>query len=386
MIRFLAKILMDDPDKYEDPGVRRVYGMLCGAVGIGLNILLFAAKYLAGLLSHSIAITADAFNNLSDAGSSVITLLGFKIAGRKADSEHPFRHGQAEYVAGLIVAIVIIFMGFDLAKTSVQKIFTPDETHYTTVTVVIVAVAIVTKLVLGAYTKKMGKETDSSALTASGADATFDAVISAGTLAGALVTMASGVVIDGWIGCIISVVILKAGLEMLLDTLSSIVGRRADAQLAQELKTRLCSIDGILGAYDLVLHNYGPTRAMGSVNVAVYDWHTAADLHALSKKAQALIWEEYRIYLYIGFYAVNTHDDALRVLEDQVRGECKAYPEVLSIHAFFENQETGTISFDAVVDFACRDSLALIHRMEEELAAKHPGRRFAIKIDRAYSD
>ena len=157
-------------------------------------------------------------------------------------------------------------------------------------------------------------------------------------------------------------------------------------RIAQELKTRLCSIDGILGAYDLVLHNYGPTRAMGSVNVAVYDWHTAADLHALSKKAQALIWEEYRIYLYIGFYAVNTHDDALRVLEDQVRGECKAYPEVLSIHAFFENQETGTISFDAVVDFACRDSLALIHRMEEELAAKHPGRRFAIKIDRAYSD
>ena len=251
---------------------------------------------------------------------------------------------------------------------------------------VIIAVAIITKLLLGAYTKKMGRETDSSALTASGADATFDAVISAGTLAGALVTMASGVVIDGWIGCIISVAILKAGLEMLLDTLSSIVGRRADAQLAQELKTRLCSIDGILGAYDLVLHNYGPTRAMGSVNVAVYDWHTAADLHALSKKAQALIWEEYRIYLYIGFYAVNTHDDALRVLEDQVRGECKAYPEVLSIHAFFENQETGTISFDAVVDFACRDSLALIHRMEEELAAKHPGRRFAIKIDRAYSD
>ena len=230
--------------------------------------------------------------------------------------------------------------------TSVEKIFHPDETHYTLLTVVIIAVAIITKLLLGAYTKKMGRETESSALTASGADATFDAVISAGTLAGALVTMTTSYVIDGWIGCVISVVILKAGLEMLLDTLSSIVGRRADTQLAQELKTRLCAIDGILGAYDLVLHNYGPTRAMGSVNVAVYDWRTAADLHALSKKAQAILWEEYRIYLYIGFYAVNTQDAALRALEDQVRGACKAYPEVLSIHAFFENPQTGEISFD----------------------------------------
>ena len=331
-------------------------------VGIVTNLCLVAFKLLVGVLANSIAIILDAMNNLSDALSSVITILGTKLAGRPPDQKHPFGYGRVEYLTGILIAGIILFAGASFAVTSVQKIFTPDETHYTTVTVVIVAVAIVTKLVLGAYTKKMGKETDSSALTASGADATFDAVISAGTLAGALVTMASGVVIDGWIGCIISVVILKAGLEMLLDTLSSIVGRRADAQLAQELKTRLCSIDGILGAYDLVL------------------------LHALSKKAQALIWEEYRIYLYIGFYAVNTHDDALRVLEDQVRGECKAYPEVLSIHAFFENQETGTISFDAVVDFACRDSLALIHRMEEELAAKHPGRRFAIKIDRAYSD
>ena len=360
-------------------------------VGIVTNLCLVAFKLLVGVLANSIAIILDAMNNLSDALSSVITILGTKLAGRPPDQKHPFGYGRVEYLTGILIAGIILFAGASFAVTSVQKIFTPDETHYTTVTVVIVAVAIVTKLVLGAYTKKMGKETDSSALTASGADATFDAVISAGTLAGALVTMASGVVIDGWIGCIISVVILKAGLEMLLDTLSSIVGRRADAQLAQELKTRLCSIDGILGAYDLVLHNYGPTRAMGSVNVAVYDWHTAADLHALSKKAQALIWEEYRIYLYIGFYAVNTHDDALRVLEDQVRGECKAYPEVLSIHAFFENQETGTISFDAVVDFACLDSLALIHRMEEELGQLGGYLavmevRFAIKIDRAYSD
>ena len=355
-------------------------------VGVGANVLLAAFKAFAGLLAHSIAIVLDALNNLSDALSSVITIVGMKLAALPADKKHPFGHGRAEYLSAILIAGLVLAAGVSALVESVKKIFHPEPADYSVLTLVIVAAAIVVKLLLGRYTQRVGRATKSDSLIASGADATFDAVISAGTLAGALVTMASGYVIDGWIGCVISVVILKAGLEMLLDTLSSIVGRRADTQLAQELKTRLCSIDGILGAYDLVLHNYGPTRAMGSVNVAVYDWHTAADLHALSKKAQALIWEEYRIYLYIGFYAVNTHDDALRVLEDQVRGGCKAYPEVLSIHAFFENQETGTISFDAVVDFACRDSLALIHRMEEELAAKHPGRRFAIKIDRAYSD
>lgn len=355
-------------------------------VGIATNLCLVAFKMLVGLMANSIAIVLDAMNNLSDALSSVLTILGTKLAGRPPDAKHPFGYGRVEYLTGILIAGIVLFAGASFAVTSVEKIFHPDETHYTLLTVVIIAVAIITKLLLGAYTKKMGRETESSALTASGADATFDAVISAGTLAGALVTMTTSYVIDGWIGCVISVVILKAGLEMLLDTLSSIVGRRADTQLAQELKTRLCAIDGILGAYDLVLHNYGPTRAMGSVNVAVYDWRTAADLHALSKKAQAILWEEYRIYLYIGFYAVNTQDAALRALEDQVRGACKAYPEVLSIHAFFENPQTGEISFDAVVDFACRDSLALVRQMEADLAAKYPGRRFAIKVDRAYSD
>lgn len=232
----------------------------------------------------------------------------------------------------------------------------------------------------------MGRKTGSDALVASGTDATFDAVISAGTLVGALVTLTSGYVIDGWIGCVISLVILKAGLELLLDTLSSIVGRRADSQLSQEIKQRLCTVDGILGAYDLVLHNYGPTRAMGSVNVAVWDWRTAAELHTLSKQAQALIWAEYHIFLYIGFYAVNTQDNALRALEDQIRTECQAYPQVLSIHAFFEEKETGTISFDAVIDFSCRDSLGLVRQIEADLAQKHPGRQFTIKVDRAYSD
>ncbi len=356
------------------------------AIAIGTNLCLVVFKMLVGLLAHSIAIVLDAMNNLSDALSSVLTILGTKLAGRPPDRKHPFGYGRVEYLTGLAIAGIILFAGASFAVTSVKKILTPDATRYSVVTVVVVAVAIVTKLLLGAYTKKVGRETSSDALAASGADATFDAVISAGTLAGALITMTTGYVLDGWIGAVISLVILKAGLELLLDTLSSIVGRRADSQLTGQIKQRLCTVDGVLGAYDLVLHNYGPTRSMGSVNVAVWDWRTAAELHALSKQIQAMIWEEYRIYLYIGFYAENSRDDRLRALEEEIRSACKAYPYLLSLHAFFEDKQTGRISFDAVIDFACEDSLALAAQIEADLSARYPDRQFTVKVDRAYSD
>lgn len=354
-------------------------------IAILTNLCLVAFKMAVGLLANSIAIVLDAMNNLSDALSSVITILGTKLASRPPDRKHPFGYGRVEYLTAIIISGIVLFAGVSFAITSVEKIITPDVTNYSMVTVVIVVVAIVTKIVLGAYTKKVGKKTDSDALVASGSDATFDAVISAGTLAGAVVAMTTGYVLDGWIGAIISLVIIKAGVEMLMDTLSSIVGRRADADLSKEIKQRLCSVEGILGAYDLVLHNYGPTKSMGAVNVAVYDWRTAAELHTISKKAQQLILDEYHISLYVGFYAVNTQADELQHLEEKIREDMKTYPYVLSIHAFFENRETGVLSFDAVIDFACKDSVALVRQMEEELAAKYD-RTFRIKIDRAYSD
>lgn len=356
-------------------------------IAILTNLCLVAFKVLVGFLANSIAIVLDAMNNLSDALSSVITILGTKLAGRPPDKKHPFGYGRVEYLTAILIACLILIAGVSFAVTSVQKIFHPDETNYTALTVVIVVVAIVTKLVLGAYTKKMGKKTDSDALVASGADATFDAVISAGTLAGALVAMTTSYVIDGWIGALISLAILKAGIELLLDTLSSIVGRRADSALTKQIKQRLCTVDGILGAYDLVLHNYGPTRTIGAVNVAVYDWRTAAELHAISKQAQKLILEEYGIQLYLGFYAVNTKEDDLQALEQAVRAYVLAQPYVLSMHAFYEDSQTRDISFDVVIDFAASNvRRELAHGMEEALEAQYPGRRFAIRIDRDYSD
>ncbi|MDY3014796.1 MAG: cation diffusion facilitator family transporter [Evtepia sp.] len=356
-------------------------------IAIVTNLCLVGFKVLVGLMANSIAIVLDAMNNLSDALSSVITILGTKLASRPPDKKHPFGYGRVEYLTAILISCLILFAGVSFAVTSVKKIIHPDETNYSLVTVVIVVVAIVTKLVLGAYTRRMGKETESDALVASGADATFDAVISAGTLVGALVAMATEYVIDGWIGALISLAIMKAGLELLMDTLSSIVGRRADSALTKEMKQRLCTVDGILGAYDLVLHNYGPTRTIGAVNVAVYDWRTAAELHAISKQAQQLILDEYAIQLYVGFYAVNTQEDDLKELEQSVREYVQAQPYVLSMHAFYEDSRTKAISFDVVIDFAASNvRRELAHGLEEALEAQHPGRSFSIRIDRDYSD
>ena len=354
-------------------------------IAILTNLCLVAFKAVVGLMANSIAIVLDALNNLSDALSSVITILGTKLAGRPADAKHPFGYGRVEYLTAIIIACMVLAAGAGSASASVKNILHPQAASYSVVTLVIVVVGIATKLVLGTYTKKVGKETDSDALVASGADATFDAIISAGTLVAGLVNFFTGYVIDGWVGAIISIAILKAGLEMLMDTLNSIVGSRADADLTNEIKAKLRTVDGILGAYDLVLHNYGPTKTMAAVNVAVYDWRTAEELHAISKKAQQLILDEYGMNLYVGFYAVNTKMNGVRQLELDVSKDMANYKYVISIHAFYENPVTTAISFDAVIDFKCKDATYLVAQIEKDLSEKY-GRPFHIQIDRAYSD
>ena len=356
-------------------------------VAIGTNLCLVAFKMAVGLLANSIAIVLDAMNNLSDALSSVITILGTKLAGRPPDKKHPFGYGRVEYLTAILIAGIVLFAGVSFTVTSVQKIFLPDQTHYSLVTVAVISVAIVTKLLLGRYTKRVGWETGSDALAASGADATFDAVIPAGTLAGALVTMGTGYNLDGWIGVVISLVILRSSVEMLKDTFNNIVGCRSDSSLTREIKARLCTMEEILGAYDLVIHNYGPTKSMGAVNVSVYDWHTASELHDISKRAQNMILREYKILLYIGFYAVNTQNKSLQALEQAVWDYVKEQPYVLSMHAFYEDCRTKDISFDLVIDFSgSRERVALVRRLEETLAQRHPGHRFTIGLDRDFSD
>ena len=250
MIELLSRIFISDASDVQNPQVRRAYGVLCGAVGIGLNVLLFIAKYIAGVLTASIAITADAFNNLSDAGSSIITLIGFKISGKRDDDEHPFGHGRVEYIAGLIVSLAIIMMGFDLAKTSVGKIIAPETVEFHWVSVLILGISILVKLYMCFYNRRIGKRIHSVAMQATSTDSLSDACATAAVLAAMLIARFTGWNIDAWVGVLVSLMILWAGFCAARDTISPLLGNPPDSAFVRQVEQIVRSYDKVLGNHD----------------------------------------------------------------------------------------------------------------------------------------
>lgn len=355
-------------------------------VGVGANVLLAAFKAFAGLLAHSIAIVLDALNNLSDALSSVITIVGMKLAALPADKKHPFGHGRAEYLSAILIAGLVLAAGVSALVESVKKIFHPEPADYSVLTLVIVAAAIVVKLLLGRYTQRVGRATKSDSLIASGADATFDAVISASTLVAAVVTMIWKVSVDGYLGAVIAIVIVRAGVEMLRDTLSEILGQRADIALSRAIKEAVAAHPGALGAYDLILHNYGPEKMIGSVHVGVYDTMTARELHKLTRDIQLDIAEQFNIFLTVGFYAVNTANDNAAAVQKAAYEYALAQPYVLKVHGFYMDPARQLISFDVVIDFQAKDSVAIRDHIAGHLQRRYPPYTFSINIDRDFSD
>ena len=269
MIRFLAGIFIKDKENLEDQKVRRAYGMLCSLVGIALNVLLFAGKYLAGVLSGSIAITADAFNNLSDAGSSIITLIGFKFSGMKPDADHPFGHGRIEYVSGLGVAMLIILMGIELLKSSVEKIRNPQPVEASALTVAILIVSICVKLYMAYYNRSMGRKIHSEAMQAAATDSLSDSFATAAVLIAMVSAASGGMNIDGWCGCVVAVFVLYAGYTAAKETLNPLLGQAPDKGFVEEIEEIVMSHPEIIGIHDLVVHNYGPGRSMISLHAEV---------------------------------------------------------------------------------------------------------------------
>lgn len=355
-------------------------------VGIGTNVLLAALKAFVGLLANSIPIILDALNNLSDALSSVITIAGMKLAGLPADKKHPFGHGRAEYLSAILIAGLILTAGVSALVESWKKIFTPVSAEYSILTVAIVAAAVVVKLLLGHYTKRVGRATHSDSLVASGSDASFDAVISAATLVAAAVTMVWKVSIDGYLGVLIAVVISKAGIEMLLETLSEILGQRADAALTQAIKEAVAAHPGALGAYDLILHNYGPEKMIGSVHIGVYDTMTAKQIHKLTKDIQLDIAEQFHIFLTVGIYAVNTAEDEAAAMQKTAYEYALSQPYVMKVHGFYMDPERSLISFDVVIDFAAKNSKQIRDHIADALQTRCLPYTFSINIDRDFSD
>ncbi len=356
-------------------------------VGIAANLGLAGFKALIGLLSHSIAVVLDAVNNLTDALSSVITILGARYSAKPADKTHPFGHGRIEYFASELIAMLVLYAGITALIKSVKKIIHPEEPDYKIYGLIIIAVAVVVKVLLGAFFKKRGRETNSDALTNSGQDATLDAVISASTLVAALLNFIWGWQLEAWLGAIISVIIIRSGVQMLGDTLSQLLGKRADAELARSIKETVCGVEGVQGAYDLFLTDYGPDRTMGSVHVEVPDTLTALEIDALTHKVQTVCLEKTGVILTaVGIYAQNTQNDEAARVQAEVRRMVTAHDGVLQIHGFYLDAEQRTMRFDVILSFDLPDRQAAYEDILAEVRQAWPGWDVRITLDSDISD
>lgn len=354
MIRILSRLFIKHYKNTEDPAVRHAYGMLTGAVGIVLNLLLFAAKYLAGVLSGSIAITADAFNNLSDAGSSIITLLGFKLAAQKPDSDHPYGHGQYEYIAGLIVSLAILMVGFELAKSSIAGIFSPKPLHFNPLSMVILVLSILVKLYMAVYNRAVGKKIQSVALGATAADSLSDVFATAVVLVSTLVARFTGVNIDPWAGAAVSLMILWAGFNAARDTISPLLGKAPDPAFVQRIHDIVGEYPDVVGMHDLMVHDYGAGRVMISLHAEVPATGDIMVLHDIVDTIERRLQKELNCSAIIHMDPLCTEDE--QILRTRSLLEARIHERLgreITIHDFrmvHGNTHTKVV-FDALVPY-----------------------------------
>ena len=327
--------------------------------GIIANVFLAAFKAVIGLLSHSIAIVLDAVNNISDAGSSLITIIGTKLAGKEPDKKHPFGYGRIEYLSAMIISVIVLYAGITSLVESVKQIIRPETPDYHAVSLIIVAVAVLVKIVLGRYVRRVGEKVNSDSLINSGKDATLDSVISASTLVAAAVFLIFHISLEAWLGAVIALVIIKSGIEMLRDTISQILGERNDPDLAGSIKETVTGFPGVQGAYDLVLNNYGPDTWNGSIHIEVPDTYSADQLDQLLRSIQVAVYRKHQVILTaIGVYSVNTTDPEVIEMREKVREIVFAQPQVKQMHGFYLTKEPKTLRFDLVISFDAKDRRA----------------------------
>lgn len=388
MIRFLARIFIQNREQTDLPRVRQAYGMLCGFVGIGLNLLLFAGKALAGLISGSIAITADAFNNLSDAGSSLISLVGFRMAGQEPDPAHPFGHGRIEYLTGLFVSMLILLMGFELIQTSVRKIITPEETQCSTLVIVILIVSILIKFYMYCYNHAAGKTFQSAAMTATATDSLSDMFSTTVVLAATLAGHFTGLHIDGWCGLLVGLFILYAGFSSARDTISPLLGQPPRREFVEKIEQLVLASPEILGIHDLIVHDYGPGRIMISLHAEVSASGDMLHLHDAIDNIERELNRELHCQAVIHMDPVMNDDEETRSLKETVVSLLHDLDSSLNLHDFriVKGPTHTNIIFDVLVPygFAMKDSQLLsaiqkrIHDLNENYYA-------VINVDKDYT-
>ena len=387
MISVLAKWLIPNREQVEDGAVRRAWGALCGFVGIGLNILLFAGKLAAGTLSGSIAITADAFNNLSDAGSSVVTLLGFRLAGKKPDAGHPFGHGRLEYVSGLIVAGLILLMGAELAKSSVDKILHPEAVTFSWLAAGILLASIGVKLYMYLYNRAVGKKIKSAAMSATAADSLSDTAATSAVLLAMVIGKLTDVQLDGWVGLVVALFILWSAVQAARDTISPLLGQAPDPMLVKEIESLVMAHDTVVGIHDLVVHDYGPGRCIISLHAEVPADEQVLELHDVIDNIEEELAQKLHCEAVIHMDPVVVGDPTVTALHQQVAALVKTIDPRISIHDFrmVPGQTHTNLIFDAVIPFDERlTRLQVAERIRQMVSEMEGNFRAVVKVENSY--
>ena len=341
-------------------------------IGVLTNVLLALFKAVVGVISNSIAVTLDAVNNLSDALSSVITIIGAKLGAKKPNKKHPLGYGRIEYLSSMTVAAIVLYAGITSLVESVKKIIHPEAADYGMVSLIIIAVAIFVKLILGQYVKKQGEKYNSGALTASGSDALFDAVLSASVLASAIIYLVWHISLEAYVGVVIAIIIIKAGLEMMSETLNDILGKRGDKEEVAEIKRLICEEPEVRGAFDLIMYNYGPNKNYASVHVELPDTMTVDEADRLTRKIQAKVYNKSGVILTgIGVYSYNTSDNEAAKIRNAVLEKVMSHDWALQLHGFYADTENKTIRFDVVVSFDI-DRNEAMNILTKEITSMYP--------------
>ena len=340
-------------------------------LGITANVMLALLKALVGMATHSIAITLDAVNNFTDAGSSVITIAGTKLASKKPDKKHPWGHGRIEYLSAMLLGALVLSAGISSLIEAVRKIIDPRTPEYSSVSLILVAICVLVKIFLGRYVTAAGKRANSETLVNSGRDALLDALVSASTLAAALLYLLYGVSLEAWIGALISVLIIKTGFEMQLNTISEILGQRVDADVVRAVCRTVESFDEVYGVYDMIFHDYGPNRVNGSLHVEVDDAMTAREISDLLRRIAVKVYQEHQVQLTaIGIYSMNTKDRKAMRLREEITKIAMAHNHVLQLHGF--SLKENVVQFDIIVDFEADDPEKIRDEITAEVSAAYP--------------
>ena len=388
MINLLVKTFVKDCGNVQDPQVRQRYGTLSGAVGIFLNLLLSAGKMIAGVLTGSIAITADAFNNLTDAGSSVVTLVGFRMAGKQADNDHPFGHGRIEYLSGLAVSVVILLVGLELAKSSVEKIIHPEPVEFSWLSAGILAAAICVKLWMSYFNRSLSRRIGSAAMAATATDSLSDAAATSAVLLSSLIGRFTGVNIDAWAGILVAIFILRAGWGAAKDTLNPLLGQSPDPELVRDIERTVLAHPQVVGIHDMIIHDYGPGRSMMSLQAEV---PAGADIMAVHDEIDAIERElkaKYRIDASIHMDPIVTGDETISRARQMVAGLVREVDPAMTIHDFrmTSGPRHRNLIFDVVVPYSVRQSDEAVRReIERKIRAADPNSFAVIQVDRAYT-